>query len=296
MALYHDKGHKPITFNPGDKVYITLAKGLDPGYRLPISTNKLGEQRVGPFPVTRAVGKLAYELELPATWKIHPVISVVHLEPHREDHYGRDVQPPPEIIKDDDDDDGHEEYEVETILRKRYNRRRKRQEWLIKWKGYGSERNTWEPEEHLDHAKSLLEEFEKQPALVNFASTLFLPPVESPMRMPLYRTNIISANPRPTQRNPPTQRIPGTLALHSQSLALAPGNQAQRAPPGTLALHSRSLALAPQRAPPSTLALHSQSLALATRNQASNIHSDSRISLPETSLSRDIRPRLNRRE
>ena len=125
MALYYDKGHKPITFNPGDNVYIILAKGLDPGYRLPISTNKLGEQRVRPFPVTRAIGKLAYELELPATWKIHPVISVVHLEPHREDHYGRDVQPPPEIIKDNDDD-GHEEYEVETILRKRYNKRYKR--------------------------------------------------------------------------------------------------------------------------------------------------------------------------
>lgn len=34
------------------------------------------------------------ELELPPTWKIHPIISVIHLEQHHEDDFGRT---PPDI-------------------------------------------------------------------------------------------------------------------------------------------------------------------------------------------------------
>ena len=38
--------------------------------------NKFSNQYAGPFPVTRKVRQLAYELELPPASRIHPVISV----------------------------------------------------------------------------------------------------------------------------------------------------------------------------------------------------------------------------
>jgi hypothetical protein len=189
MAIYYDAKHKP-----GDKAYITLAKGIEPGYRIPTPSSKLSERRVGPFPIIRAVGRLAYELQLPSTWTIHPVISVAHLEPHKPDPFNRESDPPPpEIVRDDDDDDeGHPEYEVEAILAKRYNKRKRRDEWRVKWKGYGPEQNTWEPQDHLQNALTRLEQFENKGNPVNFVTTLFQPPVASPVRLPYYKTNLIS--------------------------------------------------------------------------------------------------------
>ena len=52
------------------------------------------------------------------------------------------------------------EYEVEEILDSKLHRRKLK--YLVKWKGYGSEENTWEPEENLTHAKRLIEEFHRR--------------------------------------------------------------------------------------------------------------------------------------
>jgi len=69
---------------------------LGMGYKLKgIPKVKLGMQCVGPFEVVEKVGKLAYRLRLPDGWKIHPVISIVHLEPAKEDPFDREVAPPP---------------------------------------------------------------------------------------------------------------------------------------------------------------------------------------------------------
>jgi hypothetical protein len=54
------------------------------GYTIPVNdaiSRKLGQQYAGLFTVAERVGRLAYKLDLPPTWKVHPVISVQHLEP-----------------------------------------------------------------------------------------------------------------------------------------------------------------------------------------------------------------------
>lgn len=59
------------------------------------------------------------------------------------------------------EEDG-EEYVVEKILDKRYNRKKKRVEYLIKWTGYDSEsENTWEPIENCKSASDAIREFEE---------------------------------------------------------------------------------------------------------------------------------------
>ncbi|XP_043937737.1 chromodomain Y-like protein 2 [Protopterus annectens] len=49
-------------------------------------------------------------------------------------------------------------YEVEKIVDKRKNKKGK-WEYLIRWKGYGSNEDTWEPEHHLLHCEEFIDEF-----------------------------------------------------------------------------------------------------------------------------------------
>ncbi|XP_075694770.1 chromodomain Y-like protein 2 [Rhinoderma darwinii] len=49
-------------------------------------------------------------------------------------------------------------YEVERIVDKRKNKKGK-WEYLIRWKGYGSSEDTWEPEHHLLHCEEFIDEF-----------------------------------------------------------------------------------------------------------------------------------------
>ena len=55
---------------------------------------------------------------------------------------------------------GEKEYEVEEILDKQ--ERREKTKYLVKWKGYTVEENTWEGLENLKNAMEKIEEFEKE--------------------------------------------------------------------------------------------------------------------------------------
>ena len=213
MSIYYDRKHQPVTLKAGDKAYIKLANGIEPGYKIANSSGKLYQLRVGPFEIIEPVGRLAYRLKLPSTWRIHPVISIAHLQPHRDDPHGREEPPPPPDL----DVEGEEVFEVEAILAKRYNKRRKRHEWRIKWKGYGPEQTTWEPIEHLRNSQTLVDHFEhtgaisseNTSAIVNFASTLFLQ-TRPPPTNPYYCTNLLpdDLGPLYTPSPPPPTHIP----------------------------------------------------------------------------------------
>jgi len=64
------------------------------------------------------------------------------------------MPPKPVIIE------GEEEFEVEKILNKRMVRGKEK--FLVRWKGYMAEEDTWENKENLENAKELVEEFEKE--------------------------------------------------------------------------------------------------------------------------------------
>ena len=81
-----------------------------------------------------------------------------------------------------DESGEHEEWEAEEVVAERYNKCRKRQEWLIKWKSFGPEHNTWEPIGNLENAPALIERFRTYKDPTTVASTFFLP---SPHPLPM---------------------------------------------------------------------------------------------------------------
>ena len=151
---YYDARHLPKFFSVGDYVNLRLHRS----YKVPgVLSKKLGPQLVGPFKVVERIGKLAYKLELPATMRIHNVISIAHLEPGtvpEEDPYHRRYPPPPPVIIE-----GEEEYEIEKIVARRAVRRGRNRslvtEYLIRWKNCGPEEDTWQAEWTVADTKAL---------------------------------------------------------------------------------------------------------------------------------------------
>jgi len=155
IARNYNRRHKAISFAVGDKVYLRLGHG----YKLQgIPKAKLGDQRTGPFRIAEKIGELAYRLELPETWKVHPVISVAQLELYRPDPFERAPAPPTPVVVD-----GEEEHEIETIIRSamRGRGRRREKHYLVRWKGYGPEFDEWIPASELEHAAEVVQEFER---------------------------------------------------------------------------------------------------------------------------------------
>jgi hypothetical protein len=89
MAYYFDKKHKPVELKGAAYIRLTRRPG-HVGYSLEGNT-VLSPTKMGPFPIVRRVGNLAYELKLPAELKIHPIISVIHLEQAPNDKFDRAI-------------------------------------------------------------------------------------------------------------------------------------------------------------------------------------------------------------
>ncbi len=121
-------------------------------------TSKLAPKRYSPFPIKKVLSDVSYELELPALWKIHPVIHANLLTPYKETalHSPNFTRPPPDLI------DGEEEYEAEEVQKVRRQGRGHKLHYLVKWKGFPTSDSTWEPVEHLKHAPELIANFYRQ--------------------------------------------------------------------------------------------------------------------------------------
>ena len=136
----------------GDQVWLEASH-----LKLPYHTPKLAPRRQGPFHISKVISAVAYQLTLPLSWGIHNVFHASLLLPYRETtaHGPNFERPPPELIED------AEEYEVEAIVNHRHYGRQRQRQYLIKWKGYPSSDNTWEPEENV-HAEDLVKEYHKR--------------------------------------------------------------------------------------------------------------------------------------
>jgi len=149
MACYYNQCCTPApTFTAGDKVFLDTS---DICTTCP--SKKLLHHFLSPFPVVCPVGSHTYCLWLPPSMLcIHPVFHIVKLMPVPEDPIRQQVFPPPAptVIG------GKQHYEVESVLDSRL--RSGRLEFLVNWKGYGYEENSWVSECNVN-ALQLISQF-----------------------------------------------------------------------------------------------------------------------------------------
>jgi hypothetical protein len=119
-------------------------------------TKKLDHKLRGKFKIKRLIGTHAYELELPpGVGKIHPVFHISLIEPYRLNTIPGRRSPTPVPI-----DLEESEYVIDRILTSEV--RKGKVFYLVGWKGYGPDENTWEPYENLkDGAEEVVKQYHR---------------------------------------------------------------------------------------------------------------------------------------
>ncbi len=119
---------------------------------------KLDNRWIGPFRISKCVNSRAFELNLPANMRVHPVFYTNLLRPAPDDPM--QGQRNPDETHPGPVAEREQEWEVERILNTRLSGRHRQRQWLVKWAGYANEEATWEPAASFTNASDILNEYE----------------------------------------------------------------------------------------------------------------------------------------
>ena len=152
MKRYADRSRKETEkWKKGDRILLST-KDLVFKER---PTKKLMERYVGPYVIEEVVSTNAVKLRLLPSMRIHPVVNVSWIVRYKEQIKGQKKEEGKPVKVE-----GVEEWEVEKILNKK--KMRGVEKYLIRWKGFTVEGDTWERRENLKNAEELIEEFERR--------------------------------------------------------------------------------------------------------------------------------------
>jgi hypothetical protein len=157
MKRNYDKTHRNLSIPVGGLVLIK--RECLPTYAPMVNSPPAFQlEWIGPFKILAKDDFDNYDLELPALYKVHRRFHVSKLRmylsplaPFRPD------EPAPDIV------DNVEEFEVESIQDHR--KFRNKIQFLIKWKGYGTEQNSWEGVDNLIHCPEILSRYREEHGL-----------------------------------------------------------------------------------------------------------------------------------
>ena len=150
MKRYADRGRKETeVWKKGDQVLLST-KDLVFKER---STKKLTERYMGPYAIEEVVSSNAVKLRLPSLMRIHPVVNISWIVRYKEQMKGQKKEEGKPVEVEE-----VEEWEVEKILNKK--KIKGVEKYLIRWKGFIVEGDTWERKENLKNTEKLIKEFE----------------------------------------------------------------------------------------------------------------------------------------
>ena len=112
MAMAVNRSRRSVEYKVGDEVVLATKNIKNYCPHLPA---KIKARWVGPFTITQRVSPVAYRVDLPPGWRLHPVSHIDQLKKYiRLEEFLREVHPPPPIVVED-----HLEYEVEDLIHHR---------------------------------------------------------------------------------------------------------------------------------------------------------------------------------
>lgn len=155
----YNKTKNAKEFLEGDLVLLST-KHTNPPFLQGKGSKKLRSKYIGPFRIMRKISPTAYELDLPAHIRIHPVINVEYLKKFHESpaQFAGRVEPRPEPILNADLEP---EYELEAIRGHKIDRNGKLR-LLCHWAGYEDFDDTYEPEANLGNSQEMLNAYKRE--------------------------------------------------------------------------------------------------------------------------------------
>jgi hypothetical protein len=114
----------------------------------------------GPFEILRKLSPVTYQLRLPVSYGIHPILNIAHLEAYHESPPEFGSRPTKGLNRDDFD--VTPEVDIESIIADRWRRiKGKRiQQFKVRWKGFGPEDDEWLTKRQLRNAPMVLQDWQ----------------------------------------------------------------------------------------------------------------------------------------
>jgi hypothetical protein len=133
MKTMADQHRIPHKFTGGDLVFVKLR----PYRQISVAGRRVHKRYYGPYKLIKAIGEVAFQLELPLTSKIHPVFHVSQLKPcFGNNAAALDLPPTTE--------DNHPIIQPLSVLDWKYDDETTEWQVLIQWEGLFPEDSTWE--------------------------------------------------------------------------------------------------------------------------------------------------------
>jgi len=150
MKRQADRGRKETkNWKKGDRVLLSM-KDLVFKER---PVKKLVDRYVGPYIIEEVVSTNVVKLRLPTSIRIHLVVNVSHIARYKEQVEGQKKEEGKPM-----EAEGVEEWKVEKILNKK--KMRGVEKYLVRWKEFTAEGDTWERRENLKNTEEALADFE----------------------------------------------------------------------------------------------------------------------------------------
>jgi hypothetical protein len=161
MKKAYNHGHLNVEFEEGDLVVLNphtlnlLKKEKGKGQKLLMKYD-------GPFEVLQKLNPVTYRLRMPASYGMHPVINIAHLEKYNKSPMEFGDRPSKSLNREDFED--LSEYEVEDITGEKYIKKgnRKIKYYKTRFRGYGPEWDEWLTAGKLKNAPEVLERWKRR--------------------------------------------------------------------------------------------------------------------------------------